>query len=226
MRHPFFRGLLSPDAVTALNYVSIAQYARGQALFHAGDPASSIYLLFSGVVKKTYVSPGGEEKIISISLAGDIFGELFLGKYRHRIATATVLEEARVGRLQKVDLMTLITKFPQLSLNLIGHLVDEQRETLARLHALMHMDARYRLLGTILSLARRACCPDKEWVELPLSITQDDLASIACLNRSTVNIHVNDLRAQHILGGKGRRVMVNRRAVERVLREAGVEILV
>lgn len=224
--HPFFKGLPKAEIVAALNTVSVIEYGRGQVLFHAGDPADSVYLLFSGIVKKTYINPGGDEKIISIALGGDIFGELFLGKYRHRIATAIALEYAHVGKIQKDELMSLIARFPQIGLNLIGHLVDEQRETLARLHALMHMDARCRLLGTILSLARRACCPNKEWVELPLSITQDDLASIACLNRSTVNIHINDLRAQRILGGKGRCITVNRQAIENLLHEAVVEILI
>lgn len=223
--HPFFNGLTSAEINTALSLIPRSQNRRGESLFHVGEKAECIFLLFNGLVKKSFFSPGGDEKIISIVQSGDIFGELFLGKYGFRIGTAQAIADTHVGRVTKPNLLKLFEQFPQLSLNLIAHLADEQRETLARLHALMHIDARHRLLGTLLSLARRVECSSCEWHQLPSGITQDDLANIACLNRSTASLYINELRAQGILGGKGRLVTVNRPAVEALLREAGMEIL-
>jgi CRP/FNR family transcriptional regulator len=205
--------------------MNLTQHQRGEYLFHVGDRAESIFLLFSGLVKKSFVNPGGDEKIVSLHVPGDIFGELFLGKYPLRVATAQALEETLVGRLTRDHLTALISHMPQIGMNLIGHLADEQRETLARLHALMHIDARHRLLGTLLSLARRICCTSDNWVQLPASITQDDIASIACVNRSTANVQINHWRAQGILGGKGRVLLINRLAVAELLNDAGLEIL-
>jgi len=224
-QHPFFNGLTDEQICSALELIPRSEHVRGEFLFYAGDVADFVFLLFEGVVKKSYVSPGGDEKIISIIQSGDIFGELFLGKYTLRIASAEVILNAKVGRITKKNLLLLYQRFPHISMNLIGHLADEQRETLARLHSLMHIDARHRLLGMLLSLARRSCCPGNEWYAIPAGITQDDLANIACLNRTTVSLYINELRTQGILGGKGRVLTVNRLAVEQLLRRSGIEIL-
>jgi CRP-like cAMP-binding protein len=216
------------DGITAgdiLKYIKISHYQRGEFLFYAGDRADTIFVLLDGIVKVSYVNPGGDEKIISIFQPGDIFGELFLGKYRSRIGIAQALENVTAAKIGESHLYALIREFPDVGLNFIRHLADEQRETLARLHALMHVDARHRLLGTLLHLARRYCCSDGEWFNLPPRLTQEDIASIACLNRSTASLLINELRRQGILGGKRRTLTVNRQAVEALLREAGLEIL-
>jgi CRP-like cAMP-binding protein len=93
------------------------------------------------------------------------------------------------------------------------------------MHALMSMDARHRLLGVLLGLARRYCCEDSPWFTLHESLTQEDIANMAGLNRSTVSLLINELRREGILGGTGRSLTVNRIAVEERLKEAGTEIL-
>lgn len=218
-------GLSAAQLAEAQNLLSLNNYARGEYLFHAGDSAAHIYQLLDGIVKVSYFNPGGDEKIINIFQTGDIFGHLFLGQYRHRIGTAQALTDVRVARVSESNLKALLERFPSIALNLISYMADEQRHTLARLHALMHVEARYRLLGTLLHLARRYCCTQGDWSQLPAAITQEDIAKLACLNRSTVNIHINTLRAEGVLGGKGRSVTVNRPAVEAVLRAVGLEIL-
>jgi CRP/FNR family transcriptional regulator len=223
--HPLFRTLTDDEARTAASGLTLVSFDRGQYIFHAGDRAEHVFLLFEGLVKITYLNPGGDEKIISLVQPGGLFGALFLGKYSLRVGTARAVIPILAGHISKAGLYELIGRFPALGLNLIGQLADEQRETLARLHALLHMDAQHRLLGTLLSLARRVDAGANGWVALPASITQDDLASIACLNRSTVSTLINDLRGQGILGGRGRVTLVNRAAVEGLLNAAGLEIL-
>jgi CRP-like cAMP-binding protein len=93
------------------------------------------------------------------------------------------------------------------------------------MHALMHIDARHRLLGTLLSLARRFESDDRGWVQLPHAITQSDLANIACLNRTTVSYHLNVLRASGVLGGVRRDLIIKTDLVASLLKEIGLELL-
>ena len=202
------------------------EYQRGQYVFYAGDVADSLFVLHSGTVKVSYITLNGDEKVLNIFKPGDVFGELFLGKYRHRIGEAQALEHVVVGRLCEETFLDLVARFPRIALNFMRHLADFQRETLARMHALMRMEARYRLLGTLLSVARRYCCTDGSWFELPASLTQEDIANMAGLNRSTVSTLINELRRENILGGSGRSLAVNRAAVETILEEAGFDVLV
>lgn len=222
-----FRDLSPTEISEAVHMMPVVTYRTGEIVFHTGDRADSLYLLQTGLVKVSYISLNGDEKILSIFQPGDIFGELFLGKYEHRIGEALALDDVVACRLTKAHFFMLVQRFPQISLNFIGHLADGYRETLARMHALMRMEAKYRLLGTLLNLARRYCCSDDMgWFTLHQSITQEDVANMAALNRTTVNLLVNEFRRQGVLGGSGRTLTVHRPSLERMLEEAGLEILI
>lgn len=220
-----FRGLSPQEMDKILKTMPVTSYQKNEFIFMTGDHADCVFIVQLGTVKVSYVDLNGEEKILNIFQSGDIFGNLFLGKYRHRIGNAQAISDVVVCRLTETDFESLIQQFPKIALNFIRHQADEHRETVARLHSLMSMDAKHRLLGTLLSLARRYCCEQNEWFTLPETLTQEDLANMAGLNRSTVSLLINELRRQGVLGGVGRSLSVNRMAVEQILEDTGSEIL-
>ena len=220
-----FNGLTRDEIEEVLRLAPPKSYRKGEYIFYAGDAADALFLLQLGTVKISYVTLNGDEKILNVFRPGDIFGELFLGKYRHRVGEAQALDDVIVCRICEETFLSLTQRFPKIALNFIRHLADSQRETLARTHALMRADAKYRLSGILLSLARRYCCTDPDWFELPASLTQEDIANMAGLNRSTVSSLINDLRRDGVLGGAGRSLSVNRTAIEALLEEAGLEVL-
>ncbi len=220
-----FSGLTSNEIEEVLKLAPPKSYHKGEYIFFAGDAADALFILQLGTVKVSYITSNGDEKILNIFRPGDIFGELFLGKYRHRIGQAQALDDVIVCKMSEEIFLSLTQRLPRIALNFIRHLADSQRETLARTHALMRAEAKYRLLGILLSIVRRYAYTDSVWVELPPSLTQEDIANMAGLNRSTVSSVVNDLRREGILGGTGRSLTVNRTAIEALLKEAGLEIL-
>jgi len=220
-----FQGLTPPQMDDVLRIMPVTSFRKNEYIFMAGDDADALYIVQVGNVKVAYVDLSGEEKILSIFQTGDIFGHLFLGKYRKRIGNAQALSDVILCRLTEVDFINLIQRFPLVALNFIRHQADEHRESVARMHALMSTDAQHRLLGTLLLLARRYCCDEPEWFTLPESLTQEDIANMAGLNRSTVSLLINELRRQDVLGGTGRVLMVNKKAVEQILQSNGSEIL-
>src|SRR5688572_10869537 len=50
----------------------------GEFLYHMGEAARSIYLMRSGLIKTSLVSPGGHELTLRLHKTGDILGELCL----------------------------------------------------------------------------------------------------------------------------------------------------
>ncbi len=220
-----FHHLTQEEIQEILISMPMYEYSTGQYLFHTGEPADSLYLLEAGIVKVAYITPNGEEKILGIFQQGDIFGELFLGKEHARIGEAQALSDVTVCRLKKEDFLMLLQRFPKVGYNFILHLVNEQRGTLARMHALMRTDARSRLLGTLLHIARRYCGDEEGWFDLPPSLTQEDIANMAGLNRSTVSLLINDLRREGALGGTGRTLNIHIGRVEKLLADNGLEML-
>lgn len=220
-----FGGLTPDDTTEVQRALRVTHVPRGAFVFRAGEPALMIYVVYEGVIKKTYSNARGDEQVLGVFQPGDMFGHLFLGKYPKRIATAIAVTNAVIAGLAKSDLERLIRNIPQLGLNFIQQFSDEQREIWARLHAMRQANAYYRLLGTLLTLARRVPGSGDGWAQLPTGLTQADIASLAGLNRTTASVLINDLRREAMLGGSGRLLTVHRARVERLLNEAGLEIL-
>lgn len=220
-----FEGLSQDDIQVALSVFRVSHHQQGDYVFSSGEDASCIYLLQEGMVKVSYITPDGAEDVLAMFESGDIFGELFLGKYRYRIGFAQAIENSTVLRLSEAHLYDLISDYPQIGINFIKHLADAKREAMARMHALLRTDAKSRLLGVLLSLSRQKCCVyDSEFI-LNENITQEDLANMTGLNRSTVSSLVNQLRRDGVLGGTRRKLTVDLDAVKALLDQNGFELL-
>lgn len=225
VQFPYFHELSPEEAVALTRCLAKLSVHNGQYLFHRGDPADALYFLFSGMMKITYGNLRGDEVPIGFFQSGDVFGHLFFGKYRFRVGSAIALTNCLVGRLCESDFIQLVESYPKMGVLFMRLFADYQRESLARLHALMHVDVRARLLGALLNFARHLCCPQDDWFQLPNTLTQADIATIAGVNRTTASLLINEFRRAGILGGQGRILMVNIKAVRNFLEEQGVEIL-
>ena len=73
-------------------------HPRGGFLFHMGDKADRLYFLERGTVKAVVLSPDGDERILDVFRAGDLFGELFFMTVARRIFPPTRALAARMSR--------------------------------------------------------------------------------------------------------------------------------
>lgn len=123
------QGLTPLQMDEVLRIMPVASFRKNEYIFMAGDEADALYVVQLGTVKVAYVDLNGEEKILDIFQAGDIFGYLFLGRYRQRIGNAQALSDVVLCRLTEVDFINLIQRFPVIALNFIRQQSDEYRET-------------------------------------------------------------------------------------------------
>lgn len=220
-----FAGLPFPEVDQLLRTLRSRTIPQGQYIFSTGQEATCLYVLHDGLIKVSYITPDGDTKILEICESGDMFGELFLGEYRFRIGQAEAMTDCTVYVLNEDDLEQVIKNYPQIAMNFIRYLVDSQRRTLARMHALQRTDAKSRLLGTLLYLSRTMCCQNGRYFTLNPAITQQDIADMTGLNRSTVSSLINRLRDDGILGGSGRSLTLDVDLIEDALWDEGFELL-
>jgi CRP-like cAMP-binding protein len=71
-----FRGAAPSDFEPLLPHIRERAYARGEYIWHAGDPAASVFLIRSGEVSTSRVGPDGDEYVVEVFLAHDMFGQL------------------------------------------------------------------------------------------------------------------------------------------------------
>ena len=223
--HPLFAGLPPDVTQRLLLQLRLKRYRAGAYIFNTGQPATCLFLLVEGLVRVGYIAPDGDYRILDICEAGDIFGEMFMGDYRFRIGQAQAMRDVCVYMVSEEELHALIQQYPPVAVAYIQHLSDSKRRAFAHLHALQRSEARARLLGTLLSLARKMCCSNGEEFVLHPAITQQDLADMTGLNRSTVSSIINRLRDDGILGGSGRSLTMDVPRMEALLQDEGFELV-
>jgi CRP/FNR family cyclic AMP-dependent transcriptional regulator len=164
------------------------RFARGEVVFHAGDPADSLHLISTGRVLVRRSSPTGEMAILAFLGPGEFFGELaLLGRDPPLARNATI---------QTVELTETLSiradRFAEIRRHRPG--VDRFLVELlaARVSALddllveaLLVPAETRVLRRLLALADHFA-PDSSGVTA-VPLTQDELASIAGTSRATAN---------------------------------------
>lgn len=217
-----FKNLTPKELRDLAPLLDVHHHRRGDFIFHTGEKADRLYFVDKGSIKISIISRDGEERILDILRAGDTFGELFLSGEKLRAATAQALTDATLWAMVEKRFMDFARLRPDLCLNFIRHLVDQQRRTLARLEAMMHISAGPRLLAILLDLAERCARRQGDCYTLPGGLTQEDVARMAGLHRCTVSVLINEYRRKGILGGEGGTLAIYLTRVRALLAKAGL----
>lgn len=220
-----FEGLSSEATDAILQKLKQRTFTTGQYVFHAGQPATCLYLIQQGLVRVVHNTLDGERQILDIVEAGDLVGALFMGEQRHRIGQAQAMCQCTTYTITEAQFADLTATYPIIAMNFIKYLIDSQRELFSRMQTIQRYDAKLRLLGVLLHLSRTMCCTTGQMFQLNPAISQQDLADLTGLNRSTVSSLINRLRNEGLLGGSGRTLLIDYAAVEAVLMENGFELL-
>jgi predicted acylesterase/phospholipase RssA/CRP-like cAMP-binding protein len=86
---------------------------RGETLFSQGDVGDSFYILLSGRLGIAVVGEGGERKLVSEVMAGEILGEMALLTEESRSATVYAIRNSNLFRLSKSEFDRLLEKYPK-----------------------------------------------------------------------------------------------------------------
>ena len=156
------------------------RFARGETLFHEGDPGTTLHLVAKGRIAVRVTTALGEVATVELVLPGDVIGELaLLSADGVRGASAVALEPTETLVLDKDTFTALRRQDPTVSDFLVQLLAARVRRLTDRLLEALYLPAEVRLLRRVLELA------DVYGDVIPL--IQEDLAGLAGTTRATVN---------------------------------------
>src|SRR4029079_9080729 len=92
----------------------------GETLFHTGDPGEALFVVRSGSIELYIKDTAGQKIVLTISEAGNLFGELSLLDMGPRTATAIALSDSELLVLDRDDLLLLFQKRPDAALNMLA----------------------------------------------------------------------------------------------------------
>ncbi|MBI4864641.1 MAG: peptidase domain-containing ABC transporter [Candidatus Riflebacteria bacterium] len=87
----------------------------GDTIFAAGDPGDALYVVGRGRVRIVGTTPQGADVSLSVVTPGGHFGEMALVAGEPRAASARVVEDGVVWRLDKGDFLELVGRRPALA---------------------------------------------------------------------------------------------------------------
>ncbi len=116
----FFALLQEQDRQALADVVDAISLKTGETLFQAGEPGESLFVVRSGSVELFIKDTVGQKIVLTISEAGDLFGELSLLDSGPRTATAVALSDTELLMLDRDDLLLLFQKRPDAALNMLA----------------------------------------------------------------------------------------------------------
>ena len=185
-------------------------YKRGQVIFHQDDPGAAVYLIESGRVKVVLATADGEDLLLSVLGAGEIFGELALLDGRPRSATVVALEDTVTLVLERTAFLQFLRADPEATLHLFHALADLIRRLTEQVEDLAMLDVPRRLERKLLELADAYGQPGPQGIRIDLCLTQSELASMIGTSRVSVNQWLASLEDLAIIACEGQRIIVRR----------------
>src|SRR5690349_5178218 len=104
MQWPLLAALSDEDAQALLAGARRRTFARGEVVFHRGDPADTFHLIRKGRFAVRIVTPLGDEATLAVLGPADFFGELaLLTPGAPRSASVAALEPAETLSVHQLD---------------------------------------------------------------------------------------------------------------------------
>lgn len=188
LRAPLFAGLSPKASVGLQQRVHRRSFPAGTYLTREGEPADSMFVIESGLVRVSRTSPQGREIVFGLFGAGQTLGELgVLEASGLRTADAIAVEATTCVALGRDDLRALVRKDGDLGLRLLATLVDHIRRKDDELAEIAFLDLPGRLARKLLQLADKHGEKVEGGVRIAVRVPQGELAAMVGSSRENVN---------------------------------------
>jgi CRP/FNR family cyclic AMP-dependent transcriptional regulator len=185
---PLFRDLPPEQLERLAGLLHRRTFRAGASLITAEQPGEVVYIILSGTVKIHMEQADGADVIIAFGGAGDVEGEMSLLENIDRSANVVAQEATTVLWMDRARFRECLQTMPGLTFNLVRILSGRLRLANARIQALCALDVQGRLARQIMAFAREYGRPAPDGaIQIPLRLTQSDLASLVGASRERVN---------------------------------------
>ncbi len=207
-RSRVLKDLSSADAELLENMLELQRVRRRQPIYLPGDPADRIYLLKSGLVKISKVTPEGKELTLMFLTPGSIFGELAVIGQESRNTMAEAYEDCTVYSMERDAFLAFIVERPALALE-VTRLIAERRQALEnKIDNLLFKGAHARLASLFLDLANDFGVRDSRGVIVNIKLTHREMANLIGSTRETVSFALIDMKRDGAIETDGKRVVI------------------
>lgn len=213
---PLFADLAATHLDVLAQATCTVFYQKGQSVFHAGDPATQLYVLVAGQVKLSLSCRRGNERVLELIEPGNSFGhaELFVpGPY---LVSAFAVKSAHVLAIRRDVLFQVMAAEPRIARRVIEILAHRQLEAEADLVAQNSRSPAQRLLAYLVDLAGPNRDPAGETI-VTLATSKKILASRFDMQPETLSRNLRDLSEAGLIVVDRKRIHLRNGEIDRYL---------
>lgn len=196
----FYEGLAQHERDQLREIAITRRYQPGHQLVMENAPGSSgVMILLDGWAKATSITADEEEDaVLRIYGPGDLFGAEAALAGLPQSETVTTLARCAALMLPPRRFADLLSRRPGIAYA-FGLAMLHRAQAADDQVRLRHGSADFRLARVLLDLARRVGTRAPDGLAIPVDLTQDDLARMLGLSRSTIARALNSLRQQGVI---------------------------
>ena len=204
-----FADINAAQLQTIAQHIIPRTFKQGEIIFHEGDPGRFLYLVQSGQVR-IFINglDGSETSVILFGKPGDIFGELAVIDGLTRSASAVALGETVLYTMSRDNFRQQMQQFPQLALNFMKVLSQRVRYNTKQMDSLATLDVPQRLARKLLELAQDYGRVAAHGVQIDMTLTQTNLASLIGATRESTNKCLREFRKQDWISLKNGQISI------------------
>jgi CRP-like cAMP-binding protein len=186
------------------------QIAAGSTFFHEGEPAAAFYILDSGSVKLTQLTPEGHQVVLRLLGPGDAFGGVAAFGGSTYPVTAEAVTDASALEWPGADMARLMERYPRLALNALQFVAARLHELQVQYRQLATERVERRVARALLRLVQQAGRRVESGVLIDLPLSREDIGQMTGTTLYTVSRIISRFEADGLLeAGRQRMVIRN-----------------
>jgi CRP/FNR family transcriptional regulator len=211
-----FRGLTPEVHRQLASLATVKDFARGDHLWHEGDPSEAFTILLKGRVKIVRELEQGDV-IYEIFGDGEPIGAIAVYNYIPYPASAVALEPVSILSLPRRDYFELLDRYPEFARGIIRELTRMVMALTRKLDEMRGQRVDVRIAQLFLTLAERMGKETKEGVEIPIQLSRQEVADLVGTTAETaIRILSRWGREGVLISGEKRFVIPSREGLRQV----------
>lgn len=176
--------------------------------FMEEDPAERGYVLLSGKIKLTQLTPDGQQVILGYLSPGRVFGIICIIKQMLYPVSAQAVGECRAFAWQQQALLQAMETSPRLALNAMHIMAGQIREFQNKIRDLATQRVEQRIARMLIRLAQQSGQKIEEGILIDLPLSRQDLAQMTGCTLFTVSRALKEWEKRGLLLAKRQQIVI------------------
>ncbi len=160
----------------------IVRLSKHVQVYAAGERDDNVYFIESGSVKLLCPTLGGNEGLVAVYGAGDLFGESCLSGETARSETAIALEESTLMQIPRDAFLAVLGR-DSLLMSIAQYLINRIAERQKTIASLLEVNREHKLALALLHLGRQVGRPDPAGMRIAQKVCRRELAAMTGTTR-------------------------------------------